>query len=50
METQQMMEFLLKMEANRKKDKEDLMAKLDAYQAKTEAGHKKLLSIMEVDS
>jgi hypothetical protein len=45
MDTQQIMELLLKeiragqeqMEANRKKDKEDLMAKLDAYQAKTDA-------------
>jgi hypothetical protein len=41
MESQQIMEFLLamreEMETNLKKDKEDLMKKLDAYQAKTEA-------------
>jgi hypothetical protein len=46
METQQMMEFLLKTEANRKTDKENLMAKLDADRKTV---HKELLAKMEAD-
>jgi hypothetical protein len=37
METLQMMEFLLKMEADRKKNQEDFMAKMDGNQAKADA-------------
>jgi hypothetical protein len=42
-------DFLAILDADRKKDKEDFMAKLDFYQAKTEAGHKELLSRLEDD-
>jgi hypothetical protein len=53
METQQMMEFLLKMDADREPDKEDLVAKLDVNQEKADAdrktGHKELLAKMEAD-
>jgi hypothetical protein len=40
METQQMTEFLLKIEADRKTDKDEMMAKLDANQEKMEADMK----------
>jgi hypothetical protein len=45
MKMEQIMEMLKKMED----DKEDFLARLDTYQAKTEAGHKEWLSRLEDD-
>jgi hypothetical protein len=47
---QQMKEFLLnELRADRKTDREDFMAKLDASQEKAEVGHKELLARLEDD-